>query len=77
MIVINIVLYNIILIIFNYLFSQKIISKIKYIMNLPILPFNIISNIYPAPYRIDSDSFNNAVKQYLKIKKNYEINKNV
>jgi hypothetical protein len=44
-------------------------------MNLPILPFNIISNIYPAPYRIDSDSFNNAVKQYLKIKKNYEINK--
>lgn len=44
-------------------------------MNLPILPFNIISNIYPAPYKIDSDSFNNAVKQYLKIKKNYEINK--
>jgi hypothetical protein len=38
-------------------------------------PYNIMSNIYPSPYKIDSDSFNNAVKQYLKIKKNYEINK--
>lgn len=39
----------------------------------PLSPFNIISPSYPSPYQINAASYSEAVKNYLKIKKDLEI----